>query len=355
VSTVLGFLMLAFAGGALFAVPLLPAILELKRPRDSARLRLSDQSGRVTKAAVQFRERISPLVPLLRTAAVDRLTHVVTLPSGQGVLLVGDPESPRISASNGRLEGEDTTLFAHPVDLPEGTIFPGDLYGVAAVRCGADCSVGAIYSEGNLHLGERSTIIRWAHSRGSVFIATHSELRGRTSAGQFLALSPGSLFRCLQAPVIFAGAGGIASDCHELSPPITERGHGRRRRRISGSGILQGHCVDDVVTTSDLHVRAEAVIEGDLKSGRTLTVERGAQLWGSVVSAGDLVIGRDCRVQGPVVAESELILGTGSSVGRPNRLTSVCAPFIRIHPGVVVHGTVSARESGEVLAPGEAS
>ncbi len=78
-------------------------------------------------------------------------------------------------------------------------------------------------------------------------------------------------------------------------------------------------------------------------------VESQVLVGGSLMSAKRLHIGPDCLIYGPVIAERELEIEAGTKCGSPECPTTVSAPSIATEEGVVVFGTLWAREHGEVV------
>jgi len=81
-----------------------------------------------------------------------------------------------------------------------------------------------------------------------------------------------------------------------------------------------------------------------IKKGSHVLVE------GSLISARKMRIGQNCTLHGPVVAERELAIAGGTRCGTREFPTTVSAPRIEVEEGVVVFGTLWAREHGEVVA-----
>ena len=61
-------------------------------------------------------------------------------------------------------------------------------------------------------------------------------------------------------------------------------------------------------------------------------------------------IGPRCAIHGPVIAERELAIAAGTRCGTLKHPTTVSAPHIEVEEGVVVFGTLWARERGQVVA-----
>jgi hypothetical protein len=81
-----------------------------------------------------------------------------------------------------------------------------------------------------------------------------------------------------------------------------------------------------------------------------MVIENGVSVEGSLISARKMHVGQNCRIHGPVIAERELSIAAGTQCGTSGFPTTVSAPQIEVEEGVVVFGTLWAREQGHVVA-----
>ena len=86
-----------------------------------------------------------------------------------------------------------------------------------------------------------------------------------------------------------------------------------------------------------------------MKSTNDMVLEGGVLVEGSLISARKMSIGPHCAIHGPVVAERELAIAAGARCGTLEHPTTVSAPNIDVKEGVVVFGTLWARERGQVV------
>jgi len=108
--------------------------------------------------------------------------------------------------------------------------------------------------------------------------------------------------------------------------------------------------VRNIVIRGNLRIRAGARICGSVKSVKDMVVEDGVSVEGSLISASKMRVGPNCRIHGPMIAERELWIAGGTWCGTPECPTTVSAPQIEVEEGVVVFGTLWAREHGHVAA-----
>jgi cytoskeletal protein CcmA (bactofilin family) len=88
---------------------------------------------------------------------------------------------------------------------------------------------------------------------------------------------------------------------------------------------------------------------GSVKSNGHLTVDSGASVDGSLLSATTMHVGPDCRIGGPVLAEHGVIIESGTHCGSARNPTTVAAPTIELEEGVIVFGSLWARNEGQVV------
>ena len=70
---------------------------------------------------------------------------------------------------------------------------------------------------------------------------------------------------------------------------------------------------------------------------------------GSLISASKMTIGNNCLIHGPVIAERQMLIAAGTRCGTSFHQTTISSPRIDIEEGVIVFGTLWAREYGRVV------
>ena len=131
----------------------------------------------------------------------------------------------------------------------------------------------------------------------------------------------------------------------------------------AGSGVVQRFLYDgdfevhadelvtgNIVARGKLHIGSGARIRGSVKSVSDMVLGAGVSVQGSLISGRQMLIGPDCAVNGPIIAERALHVSAGTRCGSFQHPTTVSAPRIEVEEGVVVFGTLWAREHGEVVA-----
>ncbi|HKW16411.1 MAG TPA: hypothetical protein VJO35_02765 [Terriglobales bacterium] len=333
----------------LLSVPLLPAIHELRNKQDAEPLHVIQQhAGDIRHFAQSFASLIKELEPILdRSRYCGDVTRGV-LPDGSHYFVLGNADQIPVQKRHGLSECPYVIAFSADVNCPGRMSFAKEIYSSRHFQGGDQNQYRAILGGAGIHLGRNSTVLRWAHAGGELIAHEGCSLYGRASAQERIELRPGSRFLRLNAPRIDVG---LSSE-ENVSAPAISSSLATKGNRILYEGdvvINAGEVVHgNVVARGKLHLAAGAHVIGSIKSNKNLVIENEAIVEGSVIGAEQIIVGSRCNLHGPVIAERSLVLYSGTICGTPHQLTTVSSPEIQVQAGVVVFGTLWARESGSV-------
>jgi cytoskeletal protein CcmA (bactofilin family) len=347
-ATILLFLLVS----GLLALPLLPAIIELRLKRDAKPLNVIQQhGGEIRHFAYGFRGYINHLLEPLRDCVASGATAQGTMPDGDRYLLLGRAGDAHL-ISGGRENAACESIVATGLDmaLPDGMTFVKEIYAAGRLTSGEGSVFRAVLGEKDIHLRPASTVIRWAHAVGSFRAESGCDLYGRISSDREIQLDSDCAFQRLNAPRIELGhpEADDADTFEEAAPssPPQSRKLVDEDLEIHAGEVLS----TNVVTRGALHIGAGARVLGNVKSHGQMTIDSGVHVEGSLISASTMHIGPNCRINGPVIAERGITIETGSRCGSIEKPTTVSAPKIEAAEGVTVFGTVWARTEGVVVA-----
>lgn len=358
----------------LFTLPLLPGVVELIRRTDIEPLRVS-QAYDITPFyfAEGFRSYIQKTFPNIHSAQ----NHNASLEDNTQYQLVGEKGIPNLDTSkiNRRL-----LLSAHTLNLPANELFETEIYSAQAILTGENNFFRALLADGNLHMRDHCTVVRWAHSNGEMSVGRHSKLFGRATSNHSIILGDDVQFERLHAPqILTALSNGLTP------PPLTTEltlleeledvkiQYGRRWLLNERLDFPAAHLFDgDIITGTTASIGNDAHIKGSIKCNaqadasyhlqrtgilartnrKTARCELGerVRIDGSLISSHDLYIGQYCQIFGPVIAEGVMVIGKGTVIGSPDCPTTVKAPRIIIEDGCTIYGTLWASEGGIVRA-----
>jgi cytoskeletal protein CcmA (bactofilin family) len=345
-------------GGLLFlvtlmvALPLIPAFVELRRKSDALPLDVIQQyAGEIRHFANSFRAYIKGLEPTIERCVAEGTTATGSLPDGEEFFVLGRNEESLVLALRQR-DAVHPVVMVAGADLvtPAETTFSKDIYVGGKFRGGENNTYRAILGEKDVHLGGSSRVMRWAHAVGELTMDLGCRLQGRISSDSLIRLDADCRFVRLNAPRIEI-ANTLPSTV--VSPTIPASANLRTPGRFFHDGDFEIHAsqviTSDMVIRGKLQIGSGARICGSVKSDQDMVLEDGVSVEGSLISARSMRIGPRCAIHGPVIAESKLTIATGARCGTQEHPTTVSAPRIEVENGVVVFGTLWAREQGQVV------
>ena len=337
--------------GVLMVLPLVPALSELRGKTDALPLSVIQQhTGEIRFFADGFRTYMKGLEPALQECVSSGAHATGTMPDGAEYLVLGRGEEALFLPFRERNEFKPV-MIASATDLllPSETNFSRDVYSAGSVIGGTENRYRAILAEKDVRLGRESSVMRWVHAVGEFSADPDCRLYGRVSSDTGIRLSEGCTFLRLNAPYIAIGA-EIASTANPPRPSadatVPQRLFHDGDFEIPAGEIFHGN----LVVRGRLRIGVRAQVLGSVKSERALVLEPGVSIEGSLISASTMQIGSDCTLHGPVIAERTVLIRKGTRCGTPQHPTTVSAPNIEVEEGVVVFGTLWAREEGQAVA-----
>jgi hypothetical protein len=342
--------------GVMFMLPLVPALVELKRKSDALPLNVIQQhAGEIRHFANSFRIYIQALQPALQQCVASGATASGTLPDGVQYLALDRCEnSQTLPIQQPGTICPVTIAAASDIAVPPDTTFVRDIYAGGRFRGGDNNSYRAILGEKDVVLGRNSRVTRWVHAVGEFAADLGCGLSGRVSSDSSIRLQTACSFLRLNAPRIETGPARSEEDSlapnpedHEVEGPETvQRFLYDGNFEVQAGELITGN----IVARGKLRIGTGARIQGSVKSVGDMIIETGVSVQGSVISGKQMHIGPDCILHGPIVAERLLLIASRTRCGSLSHPTTVSAPRMKVEEGVAVFGTLWAREHGEVVA-----
>jgi cytoskeletal protein CcmA (bactofilin family) len=342
--------------GVMFMLPLVPALVELKRKSDALPLNVIQQhAGEIRHFANSFRIYIQALNPILQQCVASGATATGTLPDGVQYLALDRCENPQaLPIQQPGAICPVTIAAASDIVVPPETTFVRDIYAGGRFRGGDNNTYRAILGEKDVFLGRNSRVTRWVHAVGEFAADPGCGLSGRISSDSCIRLQGACNFLRLNAPRIETGPVRGGEDSLPPNPEDHAVEGSETVQRLLYDGNFEVHAGEvitgNIVARGKLRIGSGARIRGSVKSVGDMVLETGVSVQGSVISGKQMHIGPDCVLHGPIVAESSLLIATGTQCGSLSDPTTVSAPRMKVEEGVAVFGTLWAREHGEVVA-----
>ncbi len=346
-SPILNFALLLGALLLWLFLPLIPAMMELLRPRDAAPLNaVGNDAGLLTFFADSFTQRATQ-EGLLGTMVPPRLSN--------GALVRSHSQSEPISASRRPITAVVVLMDSEP--LPENTVLEGECLARLTIRGSAGVTYRALLGQRDVLLGRDSTILRWVHARGRLEAEEGTRLLGRATADRSITLAANVSFDRLEAGVIrVSGRDAVETPVMPTGAylrfvPERSMSMGPSYWRVTGDLIIPAGAalVGSVIATGSIIVREGARVTGSMKAHREIRIQAGTVVVGSCAARGRIAIESGSRVSGPIISESEILIES-AIVGAAGKMTTVTAPIVRLMPGATVYGAIMAAENGLTIA-----
>jgi cytoskeletal protein CcmA (bactofilin family) len=337
--------------GALMVLPLLPAFAELHSKSDALPLSVIQQhAGEIRFFADGFRSYMKGVESTLRECVSSGGHATGTMPDGSEYLVLGRGEEALFLPFRERNEFKPVVIASgSDLLLPSETNFSKDIYSARSVIGGTKNRYRAILAEKEVRLGRESSVMRWVHAVGEFSADPACRLYGRVSSDTGVRLSEDCSFLRLNAPYIAIGPNADPKQ-EGLQIPADVTTHQRLFHdgdfEIRAGEVFLGN----LVVRGRLRIGTGARVRGSVKSEKELVLESGASVEGSLISASIMQIGSNCTIRGPVIAERMVLIRNGTHCGTLENHTTVSAPEIQVEEGVIVFGTLWARDQGQVVA-----
>lgn len=363
----LSFALLLLVTLAWLALPFIPALSELLRPRDATPLeQVGRDAGALTHFADGFRRYLGDMAltdtfgettngeqPL--TQLRDRTPVRVVRSDAAMYALLNAPGTPRTGDSEPQALA-DLLVVDAPLTLPADMAYEREVYARGDVTGGARSVYRALMADGSATIGADSVVMRWAHADAVLTVSDGTTLTGRATANDELRLGRGVRFQRMLAARIVVGleerdftAPFVAESSH-TTPWLPDNGTrmASDTLRIAGDVVMPAgaYASGHLVITGSLVIGEGSRIDGSIKTHGSMTVGTRCVVTGTLAARDAVHIGAECRIGGPVIAEREIVIARDSWLGQPTRPTTVTAPRIVLARGVTVFGAVQARDEG---------
>ncbi len=345
----------------LFLLPLVPGLREMAHATDAQPLQVvRTYDTDITHFAIKFKawleKNFGDFLATQNNPALENAEG--TLQDKTAYQIIGKDSSPTFSREEiYNTSTQKLILSAFPLRLTESMLFEGEVYGADVIHTATHSQFRALLAEGDIHLGEGCTVLRWIHSHGSISAGVGCRLFGRASADKLITLSGGCQFERLNAATILFGkkTPAVSQATVSLTPLAglpNVKDQFQRRWLIDGDLEIPAYCSfdGDIVASHSIRIGLGSRLIGNLKSNQDMVLADGVHIDGTIVSSGDIHIGADCRVTGAVISEKTIWVCAGSIIGTQALPTTMTSLNMHIACGVTAHGTVWADDSASVLS-----
>lgn len=242
---------------------------------------------------------------------------------------------------------------------PQVKTFSKEIYAARNVRPAGPGGVElrAMFSRGKMILPENTQVIRWVDSDQTLAVYDGCDLGLSASARQRMSVGQGCRFRRLYSPEIFLGQypDSLMDEKQGKDARIYRMGiqknHLENIRYISKDMINEEGVVDfTVVAKGNLEILENLIINGDVRSHKSVRLNDGAVICGNLFAEKDVRLGRHACVLGNIFSQGDIYFEEGAVAGQRTRICSVVAKGkITFAKNCFVFGYVDCEAGGEIL------
>lgn len=304
------------------ALPLLPALRELRRPKDDQPLPIDLSSVRDPRRPGEE----------IRSALTE------TEASPDAIVADGD-----LQLDDGR--AVQTATCEGDLDVAEARV--SRAYAKGNARIGRHARVGAVAADGWLMLADGAAVEAAADAEEGIMAGEGCSLGMSAACGGVLELSLGSSFRRLWGNPVVAAGSTVEPDDEQEAPTIEDVVLWGKKRLSLPTGYVLDR---DVVVHSDVRIGRGCRVSGAVKAHGSIVVLPGAVIEGNLVARKDIHVVGDVTVSRNLFAERDLILGPGTTIGEwGGHKTAYAGRRARVSRGVRVFGAIVAHRGGTVV------
>ncbi len=285
-------------------------------------------------------------------------------------------------------KGKETVRVVNSTSCPEGSAsddilavqgdfncsasctFHREIYVQGNARIGDGAQLQAIASDGNLALGAKVRIARWADCQGDMEIGERSVIHSRATAGKSLLLQKRAQVKSAFAPSVrtLGNCTIRSAESDPAAPPeisfpscMTDLENGshsetgldpKQLRMLSPDCWMYNgdfkpsrpvHVEAKLIVRGDCTVPSGSVLDQDIKGKKSISIGAGCICRGSVISDKSIRLGPFSQFYGVVHAGQTLRICSGVRGGAENaHVAAFAEEVLTVEENVIVHGKLAS-------------
>jgi cytoskeletal protein CcmA (bactofilin family) len=310
------------------ALPTIPSLFEVNRPKDDGRLHITEQYVRDPRFfGTSFRAKLKPFVDEARTAGYGRAA--LQMRTEEDVRWAPDLAIPPDERLRGIGVGDRVTV-GHGAGIR-------DAYAIEHLDVEYGVVARTLTSDKTMHIGTGVQVLRWIDSDGDVTVDADADLGLSASGGTRMQLGDRVKFeRVWGAPVSSHTESTAPFALDDTKDNVVDAEMTKESKPV----IVYGKTRIAAGTTLGSHIK----VHGDLQ------IEPGVHIAGNIIARGDVTIASNVTVAGHVFSEGDVRLGPGTRVSRPGVFKTVYATGqVLLADNVEVYGWIVSENGGETL------
>lgn len=310
------------------ALPTIPSIFEVRKPKDDGRLHITEQYVRDPRFfGSSFRSKLKSFVEDARTSGYGRAA--LQMRTEEDVRWAADLNIPPEDRVRGIGIGERVTVGHHAGIR--------DAYGLHHLDVQFGVVARTLTSDETMHIGSDVQVLRWVDSEGDMTVDPDTDLGLSASGGARVQIADRVRFeRIWGAPVSSHTDTNAPFELNDKHATIVNSETGREGKPVIVYG--QTRVVSGTVLASHLKVHGDLLVEDNVTIG------------GNVIARGDVTFASGVAVAGHVFSEGDIRLGPRTRVSRPGVSKTVYGTGnVMLADDVEVYGWIVSENGGSTL------
>ena len=327
---------------AFILIPFLPGMIELFRPKDDKPLAVN----------INFSKDYKYFGKSFKKIIENSLGTEPSIKPGEYTLVLSKPERVRV-VDWGKVNDKktiDEILFVL-TDFASGgyTQFKKEIYVKGTCTIGERNTLRALCCEGDLVIGEKTSVVRWVDGDKDIDIKEGCRLGMSVTSSKKLSVARDCSFsRMFGLPIAT-----YEVKLPEIPPDIQVRNIADTMMMITKDEIIippQTSIPRDIVSRQRIVLKARSVAKANIKSYRDIVIEKGSRVEGNLFSEKNVMIEAGCAILGNIFSQGRVELGNAVQVGQEGHIKSVIAKKgIFIEGNVSIYGYLMTEGEGKVL------
>jgi hypothetical protein len=311
------------------ALPAIPSMFEVRKPKDDGRLHITEQYVRDPRWFGQsFRNKLAAFVEEAHGNRYGRAA--LQMRTEEDVRWAPDLQIPPDERLRGIGVGERVTV-GHGAGIR-------DAYALEHLDVEYGVVARTLTSNRTLHIGSGVQVLRWVDADGDIDVDTGADLGLSTSGGARVTLGHLVHFeRVWGAPV---------ASRTEMHAPF-ELSAKKKVTIVDDKFVIDGK---SVIVYGAARVASGTTVPVHLKVHGDIEIEAGVEIVGNVIARGDVTIASGARIGGHIFCEGDVRLGPATRIARPGISKTVYATGqVLLADDVEVFGWVVSENGGQTL------
>jgi hypothetical protein len=310
------------------ALPAIPSIFEVCKPKDDGRLHIMEQYVRDPRFfGRSFRHKLAPFVTEARGNSYGRAE--LQMRTDEEVRWSPDLLIPALERLRGIGVGE-RVVVGHGAGIR-------DAYALEHLDVEHDVVARTLTSDATMHIGSTVQVLRWIDADGDIEVDSDTDLGLSASGGARVTLGERVRFERL------------------WGAPVTSHTSHREPYELSRdkATLVDAKFVGDkesIVLYGPARVAAGTTIPAHLKVHGPISIEPGVHIGGNVIARDDVTLAEEVTIGGHIFAEGDIRLGPRSRVSREGVSKTVYATgAVLLANDVEIFGWIVSENGGHTL------